>query len=196
MEFKRPEYHRPEPEELSEEKVGPPLSGSSMNPEGEVFRKFDHATFEDEKEAFEGFYDTLVASAKRLDLSMIPKERIEEEMRKLMDTAEALKQESEGLKKEAPAEASQHARALEQAFAIVELMSSRLLELVWDIGNISIKEGDREIAREVANDTLPFRELYKQLNETYEEALVQVDEYIEYVQRFKGTATENKERPD
>lgn len=177
MEFEKPEYKHPKPEELSDEYVKIPLSEKAVNKEGKIFEKVTRENVEEMRSDFDAFFEMLENAVNRVDFNMISKDRIEEEMKKVIELAENLKREVRGLKNEPDQVILERSRELISFLSIAEDMGYRILETLKETGDTNFK-GSKEQVRELQEETAAFRELLKKFQDEYEPSLAEAENYI------------------
>jgi len=184
MEFRKPEYRRPEPDELSEKYIGEERSDIMVSGKGKVFEKISRENFEETKSEFEAFFDALQESIKRLDFNMIKKENIEEELKKVATLAENLKREARGLESDSGKKILERSKELLVFFSIVESMGYRVFEILREIGDMDF-DGSEENMQVAKEEARAFGELNKKLQEKYEQSFFEIEYYVERLEKLQ-----------
>ena len=184
MEFEKPEYRRPEPNELSDEYIRRELSDAMISGKGKVFEKISRENFEETKSEFEAFFDALQESIKRLDFNMIKKENIEEELKKVATLAENLKREARGLESDSGKKILERSKELLVFFSIVESMGYRVFEILREIGDMDF-DGSEENMQVAKEEARAFGELNKKLQEKYEQSFFEIEYYVERLEKLQ-----------
>jgi len=184
MEFEKPEYRRPELDELSNEYIGEEPSDTMISGKGKVFEKISRESFEETKSEFEAFFDALQESIKRLDLNMIKKENIEEELKKVATLAENLKREARGLESDSGKKILERSKELLVFFSIVESMWYRVFETLREVSDMNF-EGPEEGVQATKEEARAFGELNKKLQEKYEQSFFEIEYYVERLEKLQ-----------
>lgn len=188
FEFQKPDYKPPKPEELSGTSVGEETSNSFVGEgKGSFFERLERKSFEERRDEFESFFDMLERAIANFDFGMVPKERVEEEMRRIVSLADDLKRETDALEDEPKQEVLKRSGDLAYFLNATEDMGGRLLEILRETEGLRFDGAEEDVAM-AEEEMRPYRELYRELKDKYEARIYDIEQHLERIRALKAQA--------